>query len=409
MTLKSLFKKRNKLYYKKLLNYLRYIFNDHFSLVLFFLIGAGGYGYSNYLENLSKGNIQARLFLLIAFFFISIRTSVKLVVEDADQVFLLAKEEDFYSIFKQETLKSYFQSLIPIAFLIFITYPIFSVTTGGARVEGILLFLALVSLKWLNLVLKIYPYFYQNQMKYDKYRWFMQGLTFFVISSILFLKIKAIAILILLLALLTMYLFIKEEIYFNHLLKWDVMIAAEEARMNRIYRFIAVFVDVPQVDSGLKRLSFLDYPLEQLSKIYPKAPYYYSVRTVIRNKEYRSLILRLTIIASLFLSMTDSYLLSFVFTLFFIYILGFQLIALVQTIKDLPQFKINPVTEKDKIDSALYLINQILIFMGIVIGITTTVNLGWRGLSLFPVALLASYLFSYYYLPYRLKSKGISR
>lgn len=409
MTLKSLFKKRNKLYYKNLLKYLRYIFNDHFSLVLFFLIGAGGYGYSNYLEGLSEGNIQARLFLLIIFFFISIKTSFKLVVEDADQVFLLAKEEDFYPIFKEEMIKSYFQSLLPVAFLIFITYPIFTVTTGGTKIEGILLFLALVSLKWLNLVLKIYPYFYQNQMKHHKYSWFMYGLTFLVISSMLFLKIKTIALLVFLFALLVMYLFLKGKIYFNHLLKWDVMIAAEEARMNRLYRFIAVFVDVPQVDSGMMRLSFLDYPLERLSKIYPKAPYYYSVRTVVRNKEYRSLILRLTIIASLFLSMTESYLLSFVFTLFFIYILGFQLITLVQNIKDLPQFKISPVTEKNKTDSALYLINQILIFMGIVIGVTTTVNLGWQGLSLFPVALAASYLFSYYYIPYRLKSNEISR
>lgn len=404
MTLKDLFKKRKKLYYKELLKYFRYIFNDHFTLVLFFLIGAGSYAYSNYLNNLKSGDFQAQLFIFILFFFISIRTSVKLIVEPADQVFLLAKEEEFYPIFKKEIIKSYLQSLMPLALLVFIAYPLLTLTLKTTTFEGFLLFLSLAALKWLNLVVKIYPYFYQRPRKYWQYRLLTLGLTLLTISLILFINIKIFSFFILFIALFFLYLFIKGKIYFNHFLKWDIIIEKEEARLNKLYRLIAVFVDVPQINSGVKRLNYLDPLIEKITKKYPKVPYYYSFRTVIRNTEYRSLILRLTLLVSFLLFLTNSYLISLGFMLFFLYILGFQLISIVKLNEKIPQFKIYPILERVKINSSLYLINQILIFMVIIVGIIGTINLSWIGLSLFPIGIVASYLFSYHYVPYRLKS-----
>lgn len=407
MSLKSLFKKRTQLYYKNILRYFRYIFNDHFSLVLFFLIGAGGYAYSNYLAGLTKGDFQAQFVLLLLFFLISIRTGIKIIVEPADQVFLLAKEEEFYSIFKKELIKSYLQSSILTGIFVFLTFPVLRLAMGITTTESLLLFLALSSLKWMNLMVKIYPYFYRKTKRYQKYRIISQIVTFFALNALFFIQLKFFSIFLLIFASLTAFLFINEKIYFNHSLKWDVMIEAEEARLHRLYRFIALFIDIPQIDSGVNRLSFLDPLIEKLTLTYPKAPYYYSLRIVIRNAEYRSLILRLTFFAAFFLFLTNSYLLSFIFTVFFIYILGFQLISMVQMNKNMPQFKIAPVSEKNQEDSVIYLINQILILMTVILGIVGTINLGWIGLSLFPIGWLASYLFSHYYLTYRLKSNEI--
>lgn len=408
MTLKSLFKKRKQLYYKKLLKYLRYIFNDHFSIVLFFLVGAGGYAYSNYLENLTAGNHLSGFFLLILFFLLSIKNSVKLIVEAADQVFLIAKEEKFYPILKKEVIKSYLQSLITIIVLVFISYPIFVITRNFGKSEGILLFLTIASLKWLNLMVKIYPYFYSKEKTYQKYRLIMQTFTFIILAMVIFIDVKIFSLISLFLAFFLFYLFLKEKIYFNHLLKWNQMIDEEQSRLNKLYRFIAVFVDVPQVTSGVKAFPFLNPIINKMTKAYPKAPYYYSLRMVIRNTEYRSLIIRLNLLAIFILSITPSYILSFVFVIFFIYLLGFQLISIVQMNQSVQQFKIYPVSEKDKVDAALYLINQILILMAIVLGITGTINLGWLGLSFFPLGVLVCYLFSYYYVAYRLKSHKIS-
>lgn len=409
MTLESLFKKRKKLYYKKLLKYGRYIFNDHFSLVLFFLIGAGGYAYSNYLDRLSSGDYQVQWVLLAVFFFLTTMGSVTLIVESADQVFLLAKEEKFYPIFKKEIFKSYLQSLILILLAVFISYPIFLITVKASQFEAFLIFLALASLKWLNLIVRIYPYFFHDERKYQKYFYLTKGVSLLLIFFVIFVDIKLFSVLITLIALLVGYLFISEKIYFNHSLRWDLMIAEEEGRLNRLYRLIAVFVDIPQMENGVKALTFMDPVIQKMTSRHPKAPYYYSLRTMIRNTEYRSLIVRLNVFAVIFIFLSNSYLLSLVFTLIFIYLLGFQLISLIQMNQKLPQFKILPVDDEEKITSSLYLMNQILLLMTFLIGITAIVSMGWKGLSIIPVGILMSYLFSYYYVPYRLKSNKRSR
>lgn len=409
MTLKKLFKKRSELYRKDLLKYARYIFNDHFSIVLVFLLGAGIFTYSSYLENLLLGAMQPQIFLVFFYFLLSLESSLTLQVEEADQVFLLAKEEEFYSILKQSTIKSYLLSLLPVGLGVIATYPVLRIVQGITRVEGLFIFLSLASLKWLHTILKIYPYFYQKITTYQKYRWFLWTLSVLGVSGLLFVNIGISTVLLLIPALITFYLFMSERIYFNHLLKWERMIQEEEARRNKLYRFIAVFVDIPQMESGVKRLAFLDWALDRLTQLYPTAPYYYSLRLVVRNTEYRSLIIRLNLMAILFLFLTTSYQLSLILTLFFLYILGFQLISLVQVNQDLLQFKMTPVSASSQVKSALYLIHQILILTGLMIGITATINLGWLGLTFFPITFLAGSLFSYYYVPYRLKLNEFSR
>lgn len=390
------------------MKYSRYIFNDHFSIVLFFLLGASIFTYSAFLEQLAPNDIRVRIFLVFFYFVISLDSTITLHVEEADQVFLLAKEEEFYSVLKQSTIKSYLLSLLTVALAVVGTYPILRITQGVSQIEGFLFFLSLISLKWLQTVLKIYPYFYQDTAIYQKYQWLLRGVTLFSILGLVFLNPVIITVVAIVSALFTFYLFVQEKIYFNHLLKWERMIQVEESRRNKLYRFIAVFVDISQVELGVKRLAFLDRGLAWLTKQHPTAPYYYSLRLIVRNTEYRDLIIRLNLMAILFLLFTSSYSLSLIFALFFIYILGFQLISLVQINQDLPQFKITPITEENKIKSILYLIHQILIFTGGVIGIATTINLGWLGLTFFPITFLAGWLFSYYYVPYRLKLNEIS-
>lgn len=409
MTLKDLFKKRNQLYYKKLLKHSRYIFNDHFSIVLFFLIGAGGYSYSNYLENLSTGNYQSRLLLLGLFFFLVIQTRIKLIVEPADQIFLLVKEEEFYPILKKEIFTSYLQSLLITFLFTWMASPIILITRNASKIDLFLIFLAIASIKWLNMLVKIYPYFYQDELKAKNYLYAVRVFSFFALILILFLNIKIISILVTTFALFTGVLFINEKIYFEHSLRWPEMISEEEARLNRLYRLIAIFVDIPQRDSGIKALSFMNPFIEKMTKKYPKAPYYYSLRTIIRNTEYRSLIIRINILAVFLLFLNNSYLLALVFTLLFLYILGFQLISLIQMNMNLIQFKITPVEEKDKVYSTLDLMNQILQLSTIVMTLAASFQLAWYGLFIFPIGLLFSYLFSFYYVPYRLKSSQIFR
>lgn len=50
MNMIEIWKKRVRLHQKKMMRYMKYVFNDHFVLVCLFLIGALGYAYSNFLK-----------------------------------------------------------------------------------------------------------------------------------------------------------------------------------------------------------------------------------------------------------------------------------------------------------------------------------------------------------------------
>lgn len=196
-----------------------------------------------------------------------------------------------------------------------------------------------------------------------------------------------------------------EKILFNKVFKWETMIEAEENRMQRIYRLIQMFVNVPHMEPKIHRLPWLDGALNALTKRYEKAPYYYILRTVARNPEYSLLILRVSVIGMLLLAVTESFLISSLLMVLFLYVIGFQMISLIDEINQTPQFQMYPITEKMKIDSVLRIIFEILILTSILLTLGALYTLGLIGFILFPIGLLFAYLFSRFYVPQRLKAQ----
>jgi ABC-2 type transport system permease protein len=401
MTLKGLFKKRNTAYLKDLTKYGRIIINDHFVLILFILFGAGGFAYSNYLETITLGMVQPRL--LVAFLFLLVVSTgrVKLLLEPADKIFLLPKEQAFKKIFKQMIRSSYLQSLLSVAILTILTFPIFVTTIDAQTYELFLIFLTLAGLKWLNMLTRIAPFF---EMEENNSRLLLTGVKILAIIGLLFINIPITTLLVVALAVYSAYQFFSEKIYFNHLFRWESMIQAEEKRMQQLYRFIGLFTNVPTIETNIKRLPWLDKILETLSKRNPKAPYYYILRTVTRNTEYSLLILRATIVGVLVLAVTGTVFISLVLVLLFLYIIGFQLLPLVNELERLPQFQMYPISAEEKARAVFKLIFQILFLVSILLGLASVNMLGMYGLILIPIGFVFAYLFTSFYAPSRLKT-----
>src|SRR5699024_2620355 len=207
----------------------------------------------------------------------------------------------------------------------------------------------LTSLKWLSLLTKIYPFFYNRQENERKLNIIMYTIKLVALISLLFIHIQLSAtiitiaalfsaykffddriyiiqflyceiiislliihyilteIIITISALFSSYQFFADRIYFSQFFKWEIMIEKEEQRLQRIYRFIQMFVDVPHIKTRIRRLKWLDRPLNWFSQHYPTAPYYYILRTMTRNSEYSLLILRVTIIGAILLAVTESF------------------------------------------------------------------------------------------------------
>ena len=404
MTLKALFNRRRTRYIKEIMKYGRLIFNDHFVLLIFLLVGAGGLAYSQYLDTVTQGMVQPRLFVGLLFFILASTGSTTLLLEPADQIFLLPKEEGFKKVFKQLVTHSYLESLLPVGLITLITFPIFVSTMHADPIDMAFIFLALASLKGLNALFQLMPFFEisEETQKKSQVIWFLVKLGTLV--GLLFINIKLIAIIILFVTGLVWFQFYSEKLYLNKLFNWERMITAEDQRMQKLYRFIGMFANVPNIQTPIRRLAWLDKTLDRLTQRHPTASYYYILRLAIRNTEYSLMILRATLIGAIILAFTNNVMLSVVIVILFLYIIGFQLLTLVNELKRVPLFQIYPISAEEKLKAVQQLIFQCLFIVSILLALASLNGLGIIGGILVAIGILFAYLFSFIYAPRRMKA-----
>lgn len=404
MTLKALFDRRRTRYLKEMMKYGRLIFNDHFVLLIFLLVGAGGLAYSQYLDTVTQGMIQPRLLVGLLFFILASAGSTTLLLEPADQIFLLPIEEDFKKVFKGLVTRSYLETLLPVGLITFVTFPIFVSTTDAEPIDMAFVFLALASLKALNALYQLIPLFEIEEETQKKSQVIWAVVKLVTIAGLLFINIKLTAIIILMVAGLVWFQFYNEKLYLNKFFNWERMITAEDQRMQKLYRFIGMFANVPNIQTPIKRLAWLDTTLDRLTKRHPTASYYYILRLAIRNTEYSLLILRATIVGAIILAFTNTIILSAVLVVLFLYIIGFQLLTLVNELKRVPLFQIYPISDEEKTKAVQQLIFQLLFIVSFLLAIASLNGVGIIGVSLVILGILFAYLFSFIYAPRRMKS-----
>lgn len=399
MTLKELFKKRSRQYLKDLTKYTKIIVNDHFVLLLFILLGAGGFAYSEYLNALQMGMAEPRLLLLLLYFIVTSSSSVRLLLEPADQIFLLPKEQAYKKIFKQSVIQSFLTSLISLGVLTVVTFPVLVATLSVEIIDMFLLFIVLASLKSWSLLQLIQRFF--ETKTYSK--WLFLVARGFVLLSLLFFTIRLTSFFVFILTIFLVYQFYTNTLKQSVPFKWDVMIETEEKRMQRLYRFISMFVNVPNIQTNIKRLAWLDKALAWLSSKQPNAAYYYVLRLVARNTDYSLLIVRVILVGAILLLVTNSFVISTLLVILFLYVVGFQLLPLAQEMERLPQFQMYPIEAALKSMSVFRLVFQILVIVNIFLAFATIFNLGWNSFGILLIGLLFAYIFSFVYAPRRVK------
>ena len=405
MTLEQLFKKRRNQYLKALTKYAKIIVNDHFILLFFILSGAGGFAYSEYLNTVTPGMIEPRLLVGFLYFILTATSSVRLLLEPADQIFLLPKEQGYRKIFKQSVVQSFLTSLVSLAMLAVITFPIFVTTLGVEIIDMGFVFVTLVSLKSWSLIQHIQPFFELDEDKQQTQGWLLHVLRGIALISLLFINIRITSVVVGILSLLFIYQFTTQTMT-NHVpFKWDKMIETEDKRMQRLYRFLSMFVNVPNIQTDIKRLVWLDKALTWLSYKQPNAAYFYVLRLVARNTEYSLLIIRAILVGAVLLMVTKSMVISTLLIILFLYIIGFQLLPLVPEMERVAQFQMYPIMPEVKSKAVFQLVFQILFIANVFLALASVVSLGWGSFGILLIGLLFAYIFSFVYAPRRLRSK----
>lgn len=99
----KLFKERSKRFNARCAKYSRYVFNDHFILVLLFLLGFVLVQYSQLLKHFPKNPWAIILGLLVLCLLLPFWGNIATYLEPADKHYLLVKEEEVLDHVKKAT------------------------------------------------------------------------------------------------------------------------------------------------------------------------------------------------------------------------------------------------------------------------------------------------------------------
>ncbi len=398
----DIWKKRSTQQQKKMMRYLKYVLNDHFVIVCLFLFGALGYAYSELLKNLSGdfqyGRLIAVVFLTGLIFIGKLATFLK----EADIVFLLPKEKELKTYL---TLAKRYSIILPTIAIILgtsIIMPLLVATSSFKFVDMFFFVIYLLGMKNLELEIQHLCMKISNVQEKNKVRFLFLLVSFIGTGLLIFISpLVGIGY-----AFLLNILWLKFGIrYSNKLLyQWQTMVKKETMRVQHIYQFINLFTDVPTMKSTVRRRKYLDVLLNRNKKEHKKTYSYLYNRAFLRGTEYSGLFIRLTLIAMGLTLFAEPFLLQILLALLFLYLTGFQLIPLYFHFDNMAMAVLYPTDKLQKLKAIKEILFKILLIESFGIIIVSFVILSASEVLILTVILIVfSFLFSYFYLPTRIK------
>lgn len=392
MNNRTLWKKRSGARFKELLRYGRYIFNDHLLIVMIFLLGGGAYYYNQWVGSLDHTFPAAMLFAFIFAFLLS-GGNVITFLKEPDQVYLLPMETELKPYFIRSFLFTYFWRLYIQFMTLLVLTPVYLHTSGT---QGGLLFFAL-----LLAGMTAFNLFHRWNVDYDQdpstvtadywLRIIFNGMLVFF-----FMEGRWI------LTCITFIIFLFYGLYFFEKrrrsgLPWERLVANEERRMARFYRFANLFTDVPELRNRVKRRKWADLFVKK-NYLSDETYAYLLSRTFLRSGDYFGLSVRLTVICSLVIWGVKNPFASSAAAFVFIYLTGIQLLPLWKHHDSVLWSQLYPLDDGLKRKSFLKLLYRILFVQAIVFSlILSVVNGPGQGFLLLLVLSLFCYVFVYIY------------
>lgn len=317
----KLFTKRHQRYLLHLVKYLRLVFNDQFTIALFFLFGALAYAYAQWLATLGPGLWWPRWALAL---FLTVWVQLgrpATLVQPADPVFLLPRTSSMQAYFSRALIhSSLIGGLISLIGLL-IAWPLARTTIKLDSLALGTLALTMLALKGGNLLMLALK---NRQLASGTRRLLtlLIGGEPLVVLLVAWLGHPGIGLILALLALGIHALVLKRAPAYD----WRYLIAGEAARMERIYRFFNLFTDVPAVQGRVKRRRWASGLINWLGR--GSAWGALDARALVRNSDQAGLITRLTLVFALILLVTPVAWLKAALLALALYVLASQLVPL---------------------------------------------------------------------------------
>jgi len=397
----EVWKRRVRQHQKKMMKYLKYIFNDHFVIVCLFLVGAMGYAYSNYLKTITSYDIKGQLIGIIIFTGVLSIGKLATLIQEADAVFMLPKEEAMEEYFEQAKWRSLWLPIFAIIVTVGALMPLLVAMSGFAFSDMFYFVLMLIILKETDLNSQVLNLKLKESKEWIKIRLLLFGIYFIVSTLALF--ISPILGLVGAVVVTVSYRAVLNRKSNAQTYQWEKMLKDESNRMKRIYQFINLFTDIPALKGSVKRRVYLDVFLKKIQKNKSNVFYYLYARAFLRGTEYSGLYIRLVGIAMLISGLGSSFMLSFFFTAIFLYLTGFQLLPLYFHFDNLSSTVLYPIKRNDKFQSIKKLLLLLMVFEGSLITAVSAIHLSFIEVLILLIGSIVFNLgFCQFYLPNRI-------
>ena len=402
----ELFETRVRKYQKKSMKYMRYVLNDHFLIVLFFLFGFIMVQYSSWIQSIRV--LELPLLGLLGALLASVPFfgGVATLLEPADGIFLSVVGQDFKAYLQKAIRRSWMLPILVMLASTGIIFPIVAQAFGTNLSMFVKLFLLQVFFK--DLLFRCTKYAYRGVLHFT----WMEKLGIYMIAVVnffgMFLWISEGWSIVLLVIPVLLSIFVEQ--YYGKaafVYQFDKMIEMELERQQRIYRLFALFVDVPMLHkTHAHRRTYLDGVLKMLVGNHPSGHRYLVSRTVIRTSQYMSLLLQLAVVSFVVALFSQPYYWNFIVNALLMMLLGFQLVGVIQSANTQNSHFASLVDSNTRLQDDLSVLMLTMVVSGIVIGISSAIGMreliGLVGIVFYPIF---GVFFTQFYLRFRFIKK----
>lgn len=365
-----LLKERLSNFLKEINRYGKYILNGHMTVALMFFIVVLSVYYQKLLENLPD-HFPSIIVLAMILGGVTSYQPIYTLLKEPDLVFLMPAESKMNGYFQKILAYNYFLSLIYVVFILAATSPLYFHTFPNHGAKNLVI-IALVAffMKGFHLMLTWFG------LRMNRGRLLPTLHLFAILLSINFfhslLKVHTLGMIFSLFLYFVLFLFVINRSSKYAGIPWETLIIRDRKFMYAFYRFAHLFVDVPHVQTTIKKRKILtDRVQDSMDQKYTY--HYLYALTFLRSNAYFGLFIRLTIIGSLFIYFIPNEWLKVIFALLFLYLTMIQLIPLYKHHRTkvwLDLYPVQPIYRKKGFQKVLvyFGILQIAVFSVILLG-----------------------------------------
>lgn len=384
------YKKRLSLHMKELSRYLRYIFNGHIAVALFFFIAATAYYYQAWLAELPE-NFPAALVIGVSFGLLVSYSPVRTLLKEPDLVFLIVAEDKMNAYFRNAIIYSFVIQLYLVLLLAAVLGPLYTASFEGQEGNSYLIIILIVLLfKLANIITNWWMYKVGDSGVRR-----LESLVRTVINILVFYFLTAGEMIF---ASIATIIFVMNFLYDYYLAKkqpgllWNLLVEKDQNRMQNFYRFANMFSDVPHIKTRVKKRSWLvslatrNIPFENRHTF----DYLYRI-TFIRSGDYFGMYVRLLVIGGIFIYMIPNLWMKLLFVILFVYLSSFQMMTLYEHHRTITWLDLYPVEVKDRRKAMLKIIYQLSFLQTVIYALLFLAGGAYLG---FGLALLAGSVFT---------------